>query len=128
MRWITLALAATIQWGPAVAFAGSNLPPLTLGEVTFHSMPKAQPGAQFYPAEALKARVDGHATVVCTVQMSGDLTACAITEETPPGYGFGAKVLETAQSIRIYGLSKYGAPTPGRQIEVPIKFTLPPGA
>jgi TonB family protein len=125
MRWIILAAAAAVQLGAVGAVAASDLPPLTLGEVNFHSIPKAQPGAQFYPAEALKAKVDGHATVVCTVQSSGDLGGCAITEETPPGYGFGAKVLETAQSIRIYGLSRYGAPTRGRLIEVPIKFTLP---
>jgi TonB family protein len=125
MRWIILAAAAAVQLSAAGASAASDLPPLTLAEVDFHSMPKAQPGAQFYPQDALKAKVEGHATVVCTVQLSGDLTACAVTEETPPGYGFGAKVLETAQSIRVYGLSKYGAPTKGRLIEVPMKFTLP---
>ena len=125
MRWTILAAAAAVQLGAVGAVAASDLPPLTLGEVSFHSIPKAQPGAQFYPVEALKAKVDGHATVVCTVQSSGDLGGCSITEETPPGYGFGAKVLETAQSIRIYGLSRYGAPTRGRLIEVPIKFTLP---
>ena len=122
-----MAAAAAVQMSAAGAVAASDLPPLTLAEVDFHSMPKAQSGAQFYPAEALKARVDGHATVVCTVQGSGDLAGCAITEETPPGYGFGAKVLETAQSIRVYGLSRYGATTRGRLIEVPIKFTLPAG-
>ena len=125
MRWITLAVAASVQLTATGAFAASDLPPLSLSEVSFHSLPKAQPGAQFYPAEALKARVDGHATVVCTVQASGELAGCAVTEETPPGYGFGAKVMETAQSIRVYGLSKYGAPTKGRLIQVPIKFTLP---
>ncbi|MEO8926963.1 MAG: transcriptional regulator, partial [Caulobacteraceae bacterium] len=101
MRWTTLALAAAVQLSATAVFAASSLPPLGLDEVDFHAMPKSQAGAQFYPAEALKARVSGHATAICTVQASGDLTACAITEETPPGYGFGAKVLETAQSIRV---------------------------
>jgi TonB family protein len=126
MRWIILATAAAVQMGAAGAIAASSLPPLALNEVAFHSVPTAQPGAQFYPEEALKAKVEGHATATCTVQASGDLAACSVTEETPPGYGFGAKVLETAQSIRVYTISKYGAPTKGRQIEVPIKFTLPP--
>ena len=126
MRWTMLAVAAAVQLAAAGAFAGSSLPPLGLDEVDFHNQPKSEPAARFYPPEALKARVEGHATALCTVEASGDLTACAITEETPPGYGFGAKVLETAQYIRVYSLSKYGAPTKGRLIAVPMKFTLPP--
>jgi len=126
MRWITLAVAAAVQLAPAVVLAASSLPPLSLDEVDFHSRPKADSGFPFYPKEALKARIEGHATALCTVEGSGDLTACAITEETPPGYGFGAKVLETTQFIRVYSLSRYGAPTKGRLIAVPMKFTLPP--
>jgi len=79
-----------------------------------------------YPDEALKARVEGHATVVCTVQGSGNLAGCQITEEAPGGYGFGAKVLEMAQSIRVYGQTRFGADTKGRLIAIPMSFKLPP--
>ena len=128
MGWTMPAtVAISLLAGGAVA-AASSLPPLSLNEVNFHSRPKGDPTAQFYPPEALKARVSGHATAVCTVEASGDLADCAITEETPPGYGFGAKVLMSAQYIRIYSRSRYNAPTKGRLIAVPMKFTLPPGA
>jgi TonB family protein len=126
MGWTTLAGAAAIGLVATVAVAASSLPPLGLNEVSFHRRPKADGGFQFYPREALAARIEGHATALCTVEASGELAACAIAEETPPGYGFGAKVLETAHFIRIYSLSRYGAPTKGRLILVPIKFTLPP--
>lgn len=126
MRWVAWLVAGAAQLTAGFAIAASSLPPLGLDEVDLHHQPKSEPAAQFYPPEALKARVEGHATALCTVQASGDLTACAITEETPPGYGFGAKVLETVQYIRVYSLSKYGAPTKGRLIAVPMKFTLPP--
>ena len=126
MRWAAWIVAGAAQLTAGFAIAASSLPPLGLDEVDFHSRPNADSGFHFYPREALEARVEGHATALCTVQASGDLTACAITEETPPGYGFGAKVLETAQYIRVYSLSKYGAPTKGRLIAVPMRFTLPP--
>ncbi len=126
MRWTSWMVAAAAQLTAAGAIAASSLPPLGLDEVDFHNRPNADSGFSFYPREALAARVEGHATALCTVGATGDLTACAITEETPPGYGFGAKVLQTAQFIRVYSLSRYGAPTKGRLIAVPMKFTLPP--
>ncbi len=131
MGWsmgLAAAMAAAMAAGAGGALAAaSSLPPLSLDEVSFHSQPKG-PAGQFYPADALKARISGHATALCTVEASGDLGDCTVTEETPPGYGFGAKVLLSAQYIRVYALSKYGAPTKGRFIVVPMKFTPPPGA
>ena len=118
----------TVGLGAGAASAARDLPPLTLGEVNFHAMPTAQRGVDLYPHEALKARVEGHATVLCTVLQSGSMADCAVTEETPPGYGFGATLLENARTIRIYGQSRFGAATRGRLLEIPMKFTLPPGA
>lgn len=124
---LAIIAAASLVLG-AFAASAADLPPLSLAEVNFHAMPKAQPGVGLYPKDALKARVEGHATAVCTVLQTGEMADCTVTEETPPGYGFGAKVLENARTIRIYGLSRFGAPTKGRLLEVPMKFTLPPGA
>ncbi len=119
---LSVAAGLSLGVGASQARAGSSLPPLTADEVFYRHRAKVMD----YPQEALKAGVEGHATVVCTVQGSGTLAECQITEETPGGYGFAAKTLEMAQSIRVYGLSRYGADTRGRLIAIPMRFRLPP--
>ncbi len=121
---IAALISGAVSLGATAAHAGSGLPPLTLDEV-YVRHGDADGGAPHYPPQALKAGVQGHATVVCTVQAHGTLGDCQIMEETPGGYGFGAKTLEIAQAIRVGGLSKYGGLTHGRQIAVPMRFQLP---
>ena len=43
--------------------------------------------SRFYPARARGAGIEGEVTLDCTVSAQGSL-ACAVTRETPPGWGF----------------------------------------
>ena len=90
MRAITVVGLAVIAASPALA----DPPPPAAAAAA------AAPALSFYPPAALKAGVEGSATLQCERDEHLALTHCVVTAETPAGQGFGdAALAMAAQSV-----------------------------
>lgn len=75
-----------------------------------------------YPPEALKQNLAGSAMVECTVGAAGELTACAVTGESVPQFGFGAAALSLAPKFQVPLKSPSGAAMAGRTVQFPMRW------
>lgn len=87
--------------------------------------PTAQDLANLYPKAAAAAHVEGRATIHCSVLETGELTACRVTGEDPPGQGFGDAALAMAPKFKMKPQTRDGVAVSGGQINIPIRFGLP---
>jgi len=81
----------------------------------------------FYPAQALRAGLEGHASIHCYVAVTGTRENCRTIEETPAGQGFGEAAIALSSIILMRPATRDGVPTGGFGVNVPIRFTIPPG-
>jgi hypothetical protein len=79
--------------------------------------------AALYPTAALRDRVEGQATVLCTFASETEAPACALERESPAGAGFGAATLAWTQRLplRVADLGLI----PGDQARMTVDFKLP---
>ncbi len=77
-----------------------------------------------YPVSAQRARVNGRAVIGCQVAASGLLEYCAVIDESPAGFGFGAAALKMSQSFRMRPRTKDGVPVSGAEVNIPINFNI----
>ena len=75
-----------------------------------------------YRAQRVPQWKGGHAAIRCRVTARGELTACRVASEDPPGAGFGAAALKLAPIFRMRALGRDGRPVQGAQVTVPIEF------
>jgi TonB family protein len=87
--------------------------------------PSAKDLTELYPKDAAKNKVEGSATIKCTVDASGALVNCSAIAETPPGAGFGAAAVAMSAKFKMRPMSKDGAPVSGGTVRTPIRFVLP---
>ena len=80
-----------------------------------------------YPSEALRAKLNGYASIQCTVPIDGSLQNCRVLEEDPVGYGFGSAALAIAPQFAMKPKTVNGQPVPS-QVLVPIQFLRFPNA
>ncbi|MES2722681.1 MAG: energy transducer TonB [Pseudomonadota bacterium] len=82
--------------------------------------------ARYYPERAQRENVEGRASVLCRITQEFTLTACAVTEDEPQGYGFGIAVQFVAQRFQVSPTGKDGsAIRPGDIFPLRIRFVLP---
>jgi TonB family protein len=96
--------------------------PLLASPITWLERPTAQSFDRYYPQGAMDRNLQGRIVLECLIAPDGRLR-CAVTEETPPGEGFGVAGLGVAQDFRI-APQMGGAPTAGRRVRIPISFQL----
>lgn len=87
-------------------------------------------GAQLmgaYPERAMRNGVAGSATLRCAVRLDGTLTGCAVTSETPGGYGFGRSAMGLSRYFRMHPGAVDGRAVDGAYVNVGVRFTLPEG-
>jgi len=72
-----------------------------------------------YPPKAWDDRIEGAVTVKCQIQLSGELSACAVAAEAPLDQGFGAAAIKLAS---LYKMSP--ATVDGRPVESPATLNL----
>ena len=77
-----------------------------------------------YPALAKRSWVTGRAVIECGVMVSGLLEDCAIIDESPAGYGFGAAALKMSRSFQMRPQTRDGVPISGAQVMIPISFSM----
>lgn len=63
--------------------------------------PTAEEMAGVFPVAAVKAGVDGRASIRCRVTVEGFLDRCKVLSETPPGMGFGPAALALSPQFRM---------------------------
>ena len=86
--------------------------------------PGAAQFASYYPDAAKHRRIEGRAVLRCEVAPNGDLTRCAVEEETPAGAGFGQAAIKLSRLFRAAPRDGTGQPTAGGAVRVPITFRL----
>lgn len=75
-----------------------------------------------HPREAFRRRMGGRATLVCRVRLDTRLEACRVTEESPPGLGFGQAALAASAHFRFRPPTRDGRPVAGAEVTVGVDF------
>jgi TonB family protein len=76
---------------------------------------------ELWPAEAYRRGVGGKVILTCELSPEGGLRKCAVTDESPPGLGFGGAALSLSSEFRLKPRMKDGKPVVS-SISVPIRF------
>ncbi|HEV7353177.1 MAG TPA: energy transducer TonB [Brevundimonas sp.] len=63
--------------------------------------PNQQRLNEVFPAAARDANIGGEAVLLCVIEITGLLTDCEVTRESPPGYGFGDAALVLSRDLRL---------------------------
>jgi hypothetical protein len=79
---------------------------------------------QVFPARALEAGKEAHTSMSCKVTAEGTLTQCVITEETPPGWGFGQASLALAPKFLMSPKTDADVSVEGGTVVIPINWKL----
>ena len=118
---VALALALLLQAAPPP----QRPPPSTTDMPGWSRAPKPEDMMKAYPQEPGRANLAGSATLECTVDAEGELTACVASDETPAGSGFGAASVAIASKFQMPTKAPSGAPTAGRTVRFPIQWLRP---
>jgi protein TonB len=77
--------------------------------------PTAEEMANYFPPVPELLALGGHATIVCAVEVSGDVDQCQVVAETPAGMGFGAAAVALSRTFKMKPMTRdgvaVGAPT-----------------
>ena len=110
------------------AFAVEMLAPdrRVMGKPQWRALPSGADFARSYPAEAVKAGVQGARVVMlCEIAAEGRLAGCAVEAEEPPALGFGQAGLALAGLFQVKTWTPEGLPTVGGKIRLPIRYQAP---
>lgn len=99
-------------------------PPLSMTKMEWQRRPNRRDLDDIYPPQALADRLSGQALVACKVDVSGVLSDCFVTDESPAGYGFGAAALKMSTKFRMKPPTENGAPIGGERVIIPINFAV----
>lgn len=118
-----IAVASVVSLARAEAAPLPPEPPAVAARPEWAERPTGGDIARYYPAQARRNGVEGRATISCSVQASGALSACTIVSETPPGMGFGAAAIAMAGSrFRMVGRPPSAEPDP--VVRIPVVFEV----
>lgn len=85
--------------------------------------PEFDPKEKLFPREAAKAGLKtGSATVDCAIAANGDLTQCAVVNESQPGMGFGDMAKRIAMGFATNPWTDDGVPAEGAHVKLPIQM------
>lgn len=89
-------------------------------QVAWTQTPSAADVVAAYPARAKASRVTGSATLSCTLDRGMTPRQCAVLDESPGGYGFGAAAKQLVQGMRAARTETVHARS---EVQVPVAFT-----
>lgn len=127
---LILLLMAAVTASDPTPVAAAPEPPAIVGP-TWVATPTAEEAQAVYPKAAADKRLEGRATLKCSVTAEGRLAGCTSVAEEPAGQGFAAAALAIAPKFQMETVTKDGVPVAGGTVRVPIRFAnptqLPPG-
>ncbi len=119
---LLVAAAATAVQAQTSDVPAPSTEPAKIHHEQWVRLPVAEDMHRVYPPEARRDNVKGRAVMVCGVTAQGRLLDCAVSDETPANYGFGAAALRLAPYFRVGPTTAEGLPTAGGTITVPVVF------
>ena len=125
MGRVWAALAVMIGLGLSMAQARAQEAP-QVTHADWVAKPSNDDMAEAYPPLANTFDVAGHVVLACKVAITGRVTDCRVTSETPKGWGFGAAALKVAPLFQM-APSTIGGSATVSDVRIPIRFALPPG-
>jgi len=93
-----------------------------LADVAWTRAPTYAETAAAYPAKARDKGVAGRATLDCAFTKAGTLTACAVVQQGPAGYGFGEAALSLATRFAARQALADGRSVEGAGVQVEFAF------
>lgn len=75
-----------------------------------------------WPVAAYRAHISGDVVLNCYVTQDGRLNPCAVTEESPQGWGFGEAALSMASTFRMKPMLMDGRPVGGARMRLPLQW------
>ncbi|MEO7643280.1 MAG: TonB family protein [Ramlibacter sp.] len=121
-------LAAVLMQAAAAVPAPPNADapkPRYVTTVDWRRRPTGNDMSRVYPKGAIQRRIEGFATINCTVTSEGMLADCVVAAEGPAGEGFGEAALKLAPNFTMRPLAKDGVPVSGGTVRIPMKWVLP---
>ena len=99
-------------------------PPRAIVQPHWLSLPTADQLMGAYPQRALELGKAGTAVLSCAVTATGAVHDCAVTSETPAGFGFGAAAQKLQRYFRMTPKTEDGQAVEGGVVSVSIRFSL----
>ncbi len=90
----------------------------------WRSRPSGADLARWYPSEAARNGVTGHAVIECRVAVSGRLEDCVAVSESPEGMGFGAATIGISSAFRMTPMRVNGQPYGESLIRLPMNWRM----
>ncbi|HEX3701597.1 MAG TPA: hypothetical protein VHV27_13085 [Phenylobacterium sp.] len=137
---LALLIAATTAAAPGDP---TVLPPKTVSPLVVTAQPKVAPpadatvaidsdddapGAQHvsvWPAGAWAAKINGHVTLTCFIDVHGLAERCRVAYESPQGRGFGAAALELQPTLKVTPLKGADGQPIGANMNIALEFKAP---
>ena len=98
-------------------------PPAVIANPQWIQRPNGADFTREYPDRALEREREGRVVLDCVVASDGRIN-CSVSQEDPPGWGFGEAAVRIARSFRMSPRTEDGRPTDGGRVRVPITFRL----
>jgi len=92
------ASAALAQTVKTVGGGEASLPPAQA--IVWNKVPGKQDLAYYEPDRAQRMAQDGDSSMRCELTTTGSLQDCAVTAESPAGYGFGSAIFKLARYFK----------------------------
>jgi hypothetical protein len=102
----------------------------TSAPIAWMRRPSGEDIQRYYPPNALQKRLEGRATISCSVDLRGRFHDCQAVAETPQGHGFGDAAARMAPlyKVRVEN-SADGAPIqPATPVTFEVRFSPPPSS
>lgn len=95
--------------------------PAIITNPTFLERPSGRDFERYFPPRALERGQSGRVMLDCIVAADGRIS-CTVSQEDPPGWGFGEASLRAAREFRVAPATADGRPTSGGRIRVPMTW------